>query len=99
MMDITNTKDLDRADMDMARVVSHHSGRQAGDASLAAPVSPCTTDECSRQQHPHQPAHGDSITGRYSNIEHSYHIDARVLGSGHHGSVRKCQDGGPASGT
>ena len=56
MMDITNTKDLDGADMDMARVVSHHSGRQAGDASLAAPVSPCTTDECSRQQHPHQPA-------------------------------------------
>lgn len=99
MMDITKTKDLEGSDMDMARVVSHHSGMQAGDASadapgspLAAPVSPCTTDECSRQQHPHQPAHGDSITGRYSNIEHSYHIDPRVLGTGHHGSVRKCQD-------
>jgi len=91
MKDITNT-----ADMDIARVVSA-SGDGSADlpASLAAPVSPispCTTstDECSQQHH--QPAHDDSVTGRYSDIERQYHIDARVLGSGHHGSVRKCQD-------
>ena len=30
------------------------------------------------------------ITGKFSNIEHKYHIDPKVLGSGHHGSVRRC---------
>jgi len=53
---------------------------------------PCTTDECSRQQQQHQPAHDDSVTGRYSDIERQYHIDARVLGTGHNGSVRVCFD-------
>jgi len=92
MMDITNTKQLEGADMDLARIVSgDHSGCPPG-SPLEAPVSPCTTDECSHLQHSHQPAHGDSITGRFSNIEHSYHIDPRVLGTGHHGSVRRCQD-------
>lgn len=33
-----------------------------------------------------------SITGKFSNIEHKYHIDPRVLGTGHHGSVRECID-------
>jgi len=32
------------------------------------------------------------ITGRFSNIEHKYHIDPKVLGTGHHGSVRRCID-------
>jgi len=30
------------------------------------------------------------ITGRYTNIEDKYHVDAQVLGTGHHGSVREC---------
>mmetsp|Transcript_21997 Transcript_21997/g.39688 ORF Transcript_21997/g.39688 Transcript_21997/m.39688 type:complete len:409 (+) Transcript_21997:103-1329(+) len=30
------------------------------------------------------------ITGKFSNIEHSYHVDPRVLGTGQHGSVREC---------
>ncbi|KAL7531110.1 hypothetical protein ACHAXR_003852 [Thalassiosira sp. AJA248-18] len=34
----------------------------------------------------------NSITGKFSNIEYKYHIDPRVLGTGHHGSVRECID-------
>jgi serine/threonine protein kinase len=30
------------------------------------------------------------ITGKFTNIEHKYHIDPKVLGTGHHGSVRRC---------
>jgi len=33
-----------------------------------------------------------SITGKFSNIEDRYYVDARVLGTGHHGSVRECID-------
>ncbi|KAK1741100.1 serine/threonine-protein kinase [Skeletonema marinoi] len=32
------------------------------------------------------------VTGKFSNIEHKYHIDPKVLGTGHHGSVRRCID-------
>jgi tRNA A-37 threonylcarbamoyl transferase component Bud32 len=32
------------------------------------------------------------ITGKFANIEHKYHIDPKVLGTGHHGSVRRCID-------
>ncbi|KAL7555080.1 hypothetical protein ACHAWF_019004 [Thalassiosira exigua] len=35
---------------------------------------------------------GHSITGRVGNIERKYHIDPRVLGTGHYGSVRECID-------
>lgn len=34
----------------------------------------------------------ESITGKLSDIEYKYHIDPRVLGTGHHGSVRECVD-------
>lgn len=33
-----------------------------------------------------------SITGQFSNIEYKYHVDPRVLGTGHYGSVRECID-------
>lgn len=33
-----------------------------------------------------------SITGKLSDIEDKYCVDARVLGTGHHGSVRECID-------
>mmetsp|Transcript_45620 Transcript_45620/g.95764 ORF Transcript_45620/g.95764 Transcript_45620/m.95764 type:complete len:418 (+) Transcript_45620:281-1534(+) len=54
----------------------------------AAPlsVSPCVSEESSASPSP------INITGRYSNIEYKYHIDHRVLGTGHHGSVRECID-------
>jgi len=54
----------------------------------AAPlsVSPCVSDESSASPSP------INITGRYSNIEYKYHIDHRVLGTGHYGSVRECID-------
>lgn len=50
-----------------------------------APLSPCFSEESSSSSTPAM-----SITGRYSNIEYMYHVDARVIGSGHHGSVREC---------
>jgi serine/threonine protein kinase len=50
-----------------------------------APLSPCFSEESSSSSPPAM-----SITGRYSNIEYMYHVDARVIGSGHHGSVREC---------
>jgi serine/threonine protein kinase len=51
-----------------------------------APVSPCFSDESSAS------SAAMSITGRFSDIEDKYFIDPRVLGSGHHGSVRECID-------
>eukprot|EP00585_Thalassiosira_rotula_P012689 CAMPEP_0196130836 /NCGR_PEP_ID=MMETSP0910-20130528/1071_1 /TAXON_ID=49265 /ORGANISM="Thalassiosira rotula, Strain GSO102" /LENGTH=396 /DNA_ID=CAMNT_0041390217 /DNA_START=228 /DNA_END=1418 /DNA_ORIENTATION=- len=33
-----------------------------------------------------------SITGEFSNIDDEYHIDPRILGTGHHGTVRECID-------
>mmetsp|Transcript_24255 Transcript_24255/g.46474 ORF Transcript_24255/g.46474 Transcript_24255/m.46474 type:complete len:394 (-) Transcript_24255:187-1368(-) len=33
-----------------------------------------------------------SITGEFSNIADEYHIDPRILGTGHHGIVRECID-------
>mmetsp|Transcript_41959 Transcript_41959/g.88086 ORF Transcript_41959/g.88086 Transcript_41959/m.88086 type:complete len:409 (+) Transcript_41959:304-1530(+) len=32
------------------------------------------------------------ITGAFGNIEHKYHVDPHVLGTGHYGSVRECID-------
>lgn len=49
-----------------------------------APVSPCYSEESSSAT--------TSITGKSGNIEFKYHVDHRVLGTGHHGSVRECID-------
>lgn len=51
-----------------------------------APVSPCSSERTS--------ASGAtiSITGKMSSIENKYQVDARVLGTGHNGSVRECID-------
>ncbi|KAL9187227.1 hypothetical protein ACHAXT_001330 [Thalassiosira profunda] len=40
------------------------------------------------------PTHEEAapITGRLSSIEHRYRVDPQVLGTGHHGSVRRCVD-------
>ena len=51
-----------------------------------APLSPCATAETSASTAP------NSITGQFRNIESRYHVDPRVLGTGHHGSVRRCID-------
>ena len=53
----------------------------------AVPVSPSPSDSSHASS-----AAVDSITGALSNIEYKYHVDPRVLGSGHHGSVRECID-------
>jgi len=60
-----------------------------------APLSPCFSEESTSSSSSSSTCHADdaasmSITGKYSNIEYVYHVDARVLGSGHHGSVREC---------
>ncbi len=53
-----------------------------------APLSPCFSEESSSSSS--CPAAAMSLTGKYSNIENVYQVDPRVLGSGHHGSVREC---------
>ena len=50
----------------------------------AAPISPCYSEESSAS------TADISVTGRFSNVEYKYHIDSRVLGTGHNGSVREC---------
>ena len=58
---------------------------QQADTPALAPVSPCYSKDSS--------SHAvNSITGRFRNIEYKYHVDPRVLGTGHHGSVRECID-------
>ncbi|KAL3787664.1 hypothetical protein ACHAW5_004918 [Stephanodiscus triporus] len=50
-----------------------------------SPISPCSSSE--------DIASAFSITGeRFSDIEDKYHVDPRILGAGHHGSVRQCND-------
>ena len=51
----------------------------------AAFVLPCYSEESASTV-------GISVTGRFSNVEYKYHIDSRVLGTGHNGSVRECID-------
>jgi len=53
---------------------------------IAVPISPCTSEELSAS------AAAMSITGKFNNIENNYHIDPRILGTGHHGTVRECID-------
>mmetsp|Transcript_1073 Transcript_1073/g.2142 ORF Transcript_1073/g.2142 Transcript_1073/m.2142 type:complete len:392 (-) Transcript_1073:156-1331(-) len=54
------------------------------DMPTLAPISPCASEESTST--------AMSITGKFSNIEYKYHIDPRILGTGHHGSVRECID-------
>ncbi|KAL3783719.1 hypothetical protein ACHAW5_008799 [Stephanodiscus triporus] len=46
-------------------------------------VSLCSSSE--------QESKADAVV-RYCNIEDKYHVDPRILGAGHHGSVRQCND-------
>lgn len=59
----------------------------------AAPVSPISSPDVdamsTTSSTPPSPP-PVCITGKFSNIEHKYHIDPKVLGTGHHGSVRRC---------
>jgi serine/threonine protein kinase len=60
-----------------SRIVSHHDVDDA--PHLIASCSTTSDDE--------------SVTGHsYSNIEYKYHIEPRILGTGHNGSVRECID-------
>lgn len=52
---------------------------------IAAPVSFCTSEESDASAAPTK-----SITGRFRDIEDKYYVDPHVLGTGIHGSVRKC---------
>jgi len=54
---------------------------------VATPVSPCTSEESDAST-----IAAISITGKFSDIEEKYYVDSRVLGTGHHGSVRECTD-------
>mmetsp|Transcript_30127 Transcript_30127/g.56906 ORF Transcript_30127/g.56906 Transcript_30127/m.56906 type:complete len:386 (+) Transcript_30127:242-1399(+) len=56
------------------------------DTPTMVPITPCYSNESSTS------SADNFITGKFSNIEYKYHIDPRVLGSGHHGSVRACID-------
>lgn len=55
------------------------------DMPAVTPISPCQSEMDASTV-----SSAPSITGRLSNIEHKYRVDPRVLGSGHHGSVREC---------
>jgi hypothetical protein len=52
-----------------------------------APVSPCFSEDSSVAS-----SSPRSITGRYTDVEAKYRVDPRILGTGHHGSVRMCTD-------
>jgi calcium-dependent protein kinase len=72
-----------------SRVVSSTYSHQEDTADcytmpVATHVSPCTSEELD------SPAAAISITG--SETEDKYFIDPRVLGTGHHGTVRECID-------
>mmetsp|Transcript_22889 Transcript_22889/g.34848 ORF Transcript_22889/g.34848 Transcript_22889/m.34848 type:complete len:403 (-) Transcript_22889:68-1276(-) len=56
------------------------------DMPTLVPITQCYSKESSTS------SAANSVTGKFSNIEYKYHIDPRVLGSGHHGSVRACID-------
>jgi serine/threonine protein kinase len=50
-----------------------------------SPISPCSSSE--------DIASAFRITGeRFGDIEDKYHVDPQILGAGHHGSVRQCND-------
>jgi len=51
-----------------------------------------TTDSPYTSEKSAASAASPSITGAYSNIECKYYINSKILGTGHHGSVRECVD-------
>lgn len=53
--------------------------------SVDPTVTSCTSEESSDAS-----AAATSITGKFSDIGKKYRVDERVLGTGHHGSVRSC---------
>mmetsp|Transcript_3900 Transcript_3900/g.8583 ORF Transcript_3900/g.8583 Transcript_3900/m.8583 type:complete len:404 (-) Transcript_3900:58-1269(-) len=55
-----------------------------------APISPCASEVSTTSSSAATSAPAICITGKFSNIEHKYYIDPRVLGTGNHGSVREC---------
>mmetsp|Transcript_41962 Transcript_41962/g.88092 ORF Transcript_41962/g.88092 Transcript_41962/m.88092 type:complete len:415 (+) Transcript_41962:304-1548(+) len=86
-----STMTTDTAVMYASRLVSpsYNQQQDMSDSSsmpTAVPISPCITEESS-----HSSA-AVPITGAFGNIEHKYHVDPHVLGTGHYGSVRECID-------
>ena len=89
--------ELEEATMDTNTIDTKHNCNNASRYNSApydeqhmlptlAPVSPCLSDASDAS------TAAMSITGQYRNIEYSYHVDPKVLGTGHHGSVRECID-------
>ena len=91
MMDVTNTTSAEASVVDkgvsVSRLVSDPRDEQK--AIKADVVSPGLSNESSSASI--APV-SIAVTDDISNIEHRYHIDARVLGTGQHGSVRRCTD-------
>ena len=51
-----------------------------------------TVTSCTSEESLDASAEATSITGKFSDIGNKYRVDERVLGTGHHGSVRSCTD-------
>ncbi|KAL9188089.1 hypothetical protein ACHAXT_006467 [Thalassiosira profunda] len=74
-----------------SRLVSEILAADCHAVPVGVPVSVCASeDTCADTSYEQQRA-PRSITGRCSDIEEKYHVDPRVLGTGHHGSVRECR--------
>mmetsp|Transcript_22100 Transcript_22100/g.37902 ORF Transcript_22100/g.37902 Transcript_22100/m.37902 type:complete len:398 (-) Transcript_22100:164-1357(-) len=72
------------------RLVSAPYEERRGDIiSSTVPPSPCSTEESSTST---APSSTPSLIGEIGNIGLKYHVDRRVLGTGHNGSVRECID-------
>jgi len=86
MMDVSNIKNTEVSVVDdsVSRLVSAPYDEQK--VAEATFVSPCLSNESSPSITP------ISFMGSLNEIEHKYHIDARVLGQGKYGTVRRCID-------
>jgi len=89
MMDVADTKYavVSVVEKGVSRLVSAPDDEQK--SIVAAAVSPCLSNESSSAS---IASVSVAVTDNFSNIEQRYNIDARVLGTGHHGSVRRCTD-------
>ena len=67
-----------------SRLISDSYNKHPANMPDAAPASPCSSEES------FDTTADVGITGRFSNIKHKYHMNPRVLGTGHNGSVREC---------
>ena len=89
-MDATATNDTNKQHCYAAAPPSRYASAPYDDQQtnmpLLTPISPCYTTESDAS------TATMSITGQYRNIEYSYHVDPKILGTGHHGSVRECTD-------